>query len=108
MLRWSLEFGLGLVERDVGKLLRGGEVDGGLSGRVVAPGADGVEIVDKGCGKTRGESFADELGGKAVGEVLEHDEADEEGVARCPWGGGVAEEAELEREVLRAVWRWRR
>jgi hypothetical protein len=69
---------LGLIERDVGKLLRSSEVDGGLSGRVVAPRAYGIEIVNEGCGETRSDEFAREFGGKAVGEVLEHDEADEE------------------------------
>jgi hypothetical protein len=94
------EFGLGFVEGDVGDVfLRGGEVDGGLSGRVVAPGDYGVEVGDEVLGKTRGEGFATEFGGEAGGEVLKHDEADEEAIARGPGGGLIAEEAELEREV---------
>ena len=46
---WELcEFGLGFVEGDVGDVfLGGGEVDDGLGGRVVAPGADGVEVGDE-------------------------------------------------------------
>ncbi len=66
---------------------------------VVAPGDDGVEVADEVLGQAGGEGFAVELGGEAGGEVLEHDEADEECIARSPWGGLVAEEAELEREV---------
>jgi len=91
---------LGFVEGDVWDVfLRGGEVDGGLSGRVVAPGDYGVEVVDEVLGETRGEGFAAEFGGEAGGEVLKHDEADEEAVARGPGGGLIAEEAELEGEV---------
>ncbi len=70
-----------------------------MGGWVVAPGDGGVEIADEVRGKFCGEGFAVELGGEAGGEVLEHDEADEDGVARRPGGGLVAEEAELEREV---------
>ncbi len=45
---WVGEFGLGFVEGDVGDvLLGGGEVDEGLGGWVVAPGADGVEVGDE-------------------------------------------------------------
>src|SRR5438477_8824033 len=54
----DLKLRLGLIKRDVGKLLRSSEVDGGLSGRVVAPRAYGIEIVNKGCGKTRSDEFA--------------------------------------------------
>ena len=46
-----------------------------------------------------GEGFAVELGGEGVGEVLEHDEADEEGVAWGPGRGLVVEETEFEREM---------
>ena len=77
----------------------GGEIDDGLGGWVVTPGDDGVEVADEVLGQAGGEGFAVELGGEAGGEVLEHDEADEEGIARSPWGGLVAEETELEREV---------
>ena len=101
-IRWivGFEFGLGLVEGDVGDVfLWGGEVDDGLGGWVVTPGDDGVEVADEVLREAGGEGFAVELGGEAGGEVLEHDEADEEGVARCPGGGLVAEETELEREV---------
>jgi len=66
---------------------------------MVAPGDGGVEIADEVCREFGGESFAVQFGGEAGGEVLEHNEADEEGVARRPGGGLVAEEAELEREV---------
>jgi hypothetical protein len=94
------EVGLGFVEGDVGDvLLRGGEVDDGLGGRVIAPGEYGVEVGDEVLGETGGEGFAAELGGKAGGEVLKHDEGDEEAVARGPGGGLVAEEAELEGEM---------
>ena len=94
------QFGLGFVEGDVGDVfLRGGEVDDGLGGWVVAPGDDGVEVGDEVLRESRGEGLAVELGGEAGGEVLEHDEADEEAVARGPGGGLIAEEAELEREV---------
>ena len=92
--------GLGFVEGDVGDvLLGGGEVDGGLRGWAVAPGADGVEIRDEGWWELRCEGFAVEFLREAVGEVLEHGEADEEGVAGRPGGGFVAEEAELKGEV---------
>jgi hypothetical protein len=91
---------LGFVEGDVGDVfLRGGEVDDGLGGWVVAPGDGGIEVADEVLREAGGEGFAVELGGEAVGEVLEHDEADEEGVAGRPGGGLVVEEAELERKV---------
>jgi hypothetical protein len=91
---------LGFVEGDVGDVfLRGGKIDAGLGGRVVAPSDYGVEVVDEVLGEARAESFAAELGGEAGGEVLKHDEADEEAVARGPEGGLIAEETELEREV---------
>jgi hypothetical protein len=91
---------LGFVERDVGDVfLRGGEVDAGLGGRVVAPGGYGVEIGDEILGEAGGEGFTAELRGEAGGEVLEHDEADEEAVARGPGGGLIAEETELEGQV---------
>jgi hypothetical protein len=94
------EFGLGFVEGDVGDVfLRGGEVDDGLSGDMVAPGDYGVEVGDEILREAGGEGFAAEFGGEAGGEVLEHDEADEEGVAGGPGGGLVAEEAELEGEM---------
>jgi hypothetical protein len=88
---------LGFVERDVGDVfLRGGEVDGGLGGWVVAPGDYGVEVGDDVLRETCGESLAVELGGEAGGEVLKHDETDEETVAWGPGCGLVPEEAELE------------
>jgi hypothetical protein len=94
------EFGLGLVERDVGNVfLWGGEVDDGLGGWVITPGDYGVEIADEMLGKFGGEGFAVEFGGEAGGEVLKHDEADQKRVAGCPRSGLVAEEAELEREM---------
>ena len=65
---------MGFVEGDVGDVfLRGGEVDTGLGGRVVAPGRDGVEVGDEVLGETCGEGFAAEFGGEAGGEVLKHD-----------------------------------
>jgi hypothetical protein len=94
------EFGLGFVEGDVGDVLLGsGEVDGGLGGRVVAPGDCWVEIADEVLRETVGEGFATELGGEGVGEVLEHDKADEEGIAWGPGGWLVVEKAELEGEM---------
>src|SRR5689334_5786540 len=47
-----------------------------------------------------GDGLAAELGGKAGGEVLKHDEADEDGVAGGPRGWSVAEDAELEWKVI--------
>jgi hypothetical protein len=87
---------LGFVEGDVGDVfLWGGEVYGGLGGLVVAPGGYGVEVGDKGLGEARGEGFAAEFGGEAGGEVLKHDEADQDAVARGPRGGMITEEAEF-------------
>jgi hypothetical protein len=91
---------LRFVEGDVGDVfLRGGEVDAGLGWRVVAPGGYRVEVGDEILREAGGEGFAAELGGEAGGEVLKHDEADEEAVARGPGGGLIAEEAELEGEM---------
>ena len=91
---------MGLVEGNVRDIfLRGGEIDNGLGGWVVAPGDGGIEIADEMCGKFCSEGFAIEFGGKAGGEVLEHDETDEKRVARRPGGGLIAEEAELEWEM---------
>jgi hypothetical protein len=92
--------GLGFVERDFFDGRAGdGEVGLGGGGRVVAPGADGVEVGDKLRGKAGGEGFAGELGGEGVGEVLVHGEGDEEGVTRSPGGRRVVEDAELDGEV---------
>jgi hypothetical protein len=66
---------------------------------VVTPGEDGIEIGDEVLREAGGESFAVEFAGKAGGEVLEHDETDEDGVARGPGGGLIAEEAELKWEM---------
>jgi hypothetical protein len=53
------EAALGFVEGDVGDVgLGSGEVDGGLGGRVVAPGAYGVEVGYEVEGETGGEGFA--------------------------------------------------
>jgi hypothetical protein len=91
---------LGFVEGDVGDVfLRGGKVDCRLCGWVVAPGDDRVEVSDEVRGEFGGQVFAIEFGGEAGGEVLEHDEADEEAVAGCPGSRLVAEEAELEGQV---------
>jgi hypothetical protein len=88
---------LGFVEGDVGDVfLRGGEVDGGLAGWMIAPGGYGVEVGDEMLREAGGEGFAVEFGGKAGGEVLKHDETDEKGVSWCPGCGLIAEEAELE------------
>ena len=97
-----------MVEGDLFDLGDGeGEVGEGLGGGVVAPGADGVEVVEQlGAaleggvgGEAGGEGLAVELSGEAVGEVLEQGERDQEGVARGPGPGGVAEDAELDRQV---------
>ncbi len=91
---------MGFVEGDVGDFfLRGGQVDDGLAGWVVAPGAGGVEVGDEFGGEFGGEGFTVEFLREAGGEVLEEDEADGDGVAGCPRGGLIAEEAELKREV---------
>jgi len=66
---------------------------------VVAPGDDGVEVADEMRREPGGEGFAVELGGEAGGEILEHDEADEDGVARRPGSRLVAEETEFEWEM---------
>ena len=71
----------------------------GVVGGVIAPGAGGVEIGDKLGGQARGEGLAGEFGGVLVCEVLEHGERDEDGVARRPGGGFVAEQVELEGQV---------
>lgn len=91
---------MGLVEGDVGDVFPGeGEVNEALRGWVVAPGAHGVEVGEQGGVKAGGEDLAAEFGGEGGGEVLEHDQGDEEGVAGGPGGGLGVEEAELEREV---------
>lgn len=96
----DFEFGLGFVEWNVGDfLLWGGEVDDGLFGRMIAPGDFGIEVADEILREACGEGFAVELRGEGVGEVLEHYETDEKGVARGPGGGLVMEEAEFEWEV---------
>jgi hypothetical protein len=66
---------------------------------VVAPGDGRVEIADEVCREFSGEGFAVELGGETSGEVLEHDESDEDGIAGRPRGGLVAEETEFQWEV---------
>jgi hypothetical protein len=97
---WFCEFGLGFVGGDVGDVWLGlREIDDWLGGRVVAPGAYGIQIGDELGGEMRGEGFAAELYREGVGEVLEHSEADKDGVARDPGLGFVAEEAELKREM---------
>ena len=68
-------------------------------GGLVAPSDDGVEVADEMGREFCGDGLAVELGWEAGGEVLEHDEADEDGVAGCPGGWLVAKETELEREV---------
>jgi hypothetical protein len=89
---------LGFVEGDVGDvLLGGGEIDDWLCRRVVAPGDGGVEVGDEVLREARGEGFAVKFGGEAGGQVLEHGEADEDGVAWGPEGGLIAEDAEFER-----------
>jgi hypothetical protein len=91
---------LRFVEWDFGEVGWGiGKVDDGLGGRVVAPGAYGIEVGEEFGRKFCGESFAVELLGESVGEVLEHCEADEDGVAGCPRDRLVAEDAELDGEV---------
>lgn len=103
------ELDLRRVEGDLLDLVdRGGEVGGALVGRVVAPGADGVEVDEKLLARvggkrgieTSGEGFAVELGGEGVGEVLEHGEADQEGVARGPGRGGVVQKAKFDGQVI--------
>lgn len=70
-----------------------------MGGRVVSPGAYGVEVGDEVGGEFGGEGFAVEFLREGVGEVLEHGEAYEHAVAGGPGGGLVAEDAELKREV---------
>jgi len=71
------ELRLRFVERNVGELLRRGEIDLRLCGRVVAPGANGVQIGDEIGSEVRGKGLAIEFRGEGVGEVLEHDKSDE-------------------------------
>jgi hypothetical protein len=70
---------------------------------VVAPGAYWVEVGDERGREAGGDDFAAELVGEAVGEVLEHGDGDEDGVAWRPGIGGEVEQAELEREVVALV-----
>jgi hypothetical protein len=67
---------------------------------VIAPGAHGVEVGGELGRKARGDEFAGEFDGDGAGEVLKHDQADEERVAWSPRSGGVAENAELKGKVL--------
>jgi hypothetical protein len=67
---------------------------------MIAPGSYGIEIAEKLCRQMGGDGLAAELGGEAIGQVLVHDEANEEGVARSPLGGVVAEGLKLEREMV--------
>ena len=58
----ACEFGLGFVEGDVGDVfLRGGQVDEGLGGWMVAPGAYGIEVGEERGREAGGESFAAEF-----------------------------------------------
>ena len=70
--------------------------------RMVAPGADGVEVGEEVGGEMGCEGFAAELGGELGGEILEHGEGDEEGVAGCPRDWLVVEDVELYGEVAGA------
>jgi hypothetical protein len=91
---------LGLVEGNVGNVFLGGcEVDGGLGGCMVTPGAYGIEICNEFRRELGGEGFAVQLLREAGGEVLEENDADGDCVAGCPGSGLVTEEAELDREV---------
>ena len=72
----------------------------GLAGRMVAPRADGVEIGDQVGRKVRGERLAAELLRKAGGEVLKHGELDQERVARRPRCRLIAQQAELDGQVI--------
>ncbi len=92
---------MGFVEGDVGDVvLGGGEVDRGLGGGMVAPGAYGVEVIEEDGVEAGGEELTAELLREAGGEVLIHDERHEEGVARGPGGGVVVEDAKFEGEML--------
>jgi hypothetical protein len=99
-LRGPTKLGLRFVKRDVGKLLRGSQVDDGLLWRMIPPGADGVEIVEQLWRQAGGDGLTAELGRKVVGKVLEHDEADEKGVAGGPGRGIVAKDTEFEGEMF--------
>ena len=97
---WEFEFGLRFVEGDVGDIFLGsGEVDEWLRGWVIAPGAYRVEVGEERGREAGGEGFAAEFLREAGGEVLKHDEGDEDGVAWSPGGGIVVEETELEWEM---------
>lgn len=95
-----MEFRLRLVERDIGKFLRCSQVYYGLFGRVVAPGAHGVEIVHKRSRKVGGHGLTTELRGEVVCEVLVHDDPDEQGVAGGPELRIVTKDAEFQRKVF--------
>ena len=89
-----------LVEGNVGNVFLGGcEVDGGLGGCMVTPGAYGIEICNEFGRELGGEGFAVQLLRKAGSEVLEENDADRDCVTGCPGSGLVAEEAELDGEV---------
>ncbi len=91
---------LRLVERSVGDVgLRCGEVGQRLAGRVVAPGADGVEVGEQLRRQLGGELFSRELDGEAGGEVLHHHQADEHAVARLPGTRRVVQHAKLGGEM---------
>ncbi len=91
---------LRLVERDVVELGLGrGDVGHGLAGVVIAPGAYRVEVGDQVGGEMGGEGLARELRREAGGEVLKHHKLDQDGVARRPRSGPVAEQAELDGEA---------
>jgi hypothetical protein len=66
---------------------------------MVAPSDGWVKVADEVCREFSGEGFAVEFGREAGGEVLEHDEADEDGVAGRPGGWLVAKEAKFQGEV---------
>ena len=66
---------------------------------MIAPGSDGEEIGYEFRRQARGKRLARDLGGPLLGQVLEHGERDQHGIARRPRSGRVAEHVKLDGQV---------
>ena len=67
---------------------------------MITPGADRIKIGEQRRWKMMLERFAIELFRERHGEVLPHDERDEDGVAGRPWARCVMQQAELEWQAI--------